>query len=189
MTYPYPRRLIRGFDDETEYVDWLADVFERFGWDVLREVLSDSGDSRVDLFVEHDVWGVVGIECKYKSSARPRTWATAIRQLDRYSNEEFAGRTFDNWVLAVIDEAVFEDTEDLYEARRQEKHDFFREFVNCMGYGLLRNETRMELVFNNSNPMVKVPVADVDSPSGELISPSDRRLERATSVEVLSYLE
>jgi len=189
--YPYPRSLVGAFNDEEEYVDWLVDTFERFGWDCRTEVPSDSLDSRADIITEHEHWGVFGIECKYKRKLRPRNWANALKQLQRYSNEMFHGEEVANWAIATFESKYVEEAEkqdDLFDIRKSQLAAGYREFMNTVGYGVLRHDTRFELIFNNSNPMVKIPVAEIKYPTGQMQPPSVDRLKDCDTEEAEQYL-
>lgn len=190
-TYPYPSELGEAFSDEEEYVGWLVDVFERVGWECNQEVTSDSGECRADIIAHHDKWGNHGIECKYKSELRPRVWAQALQQVERYSETRFNGNKIDNWAIAAFESdqiAEAESQDDYFDLRQGMGISGYREFMNCMGYGILRHQTRVELIYNNSNPMVKIPIAEIEYPSGNLEPPSIRRLRECDTNDALEYV-
>lgn len=182
--YPYPKDLI-GLDDESEYRDSLRDLFNRFGWNAETEVTSDCGTCRADLIVRHSKWGTVGIECKYGNDTRPSMWANALKQVQRYSDVEFGSENISRWAVSV--EARKDPDDDMFGHRKKVKSSGYREFMNVMGYGFLQTHTAVEMIFNNSTPMVKFPIASIAYPSGKLTAPSIQRLQQCDTPEAHQY--
>jgi len=184
--YPYPIGLV-GLSDESEYRDTLSSIFQQFGWVVKKEVTSMCKTSRADLIVSNEKWGTFGIECKYGEKTRPRMWAKALKQAQRYNELDFGEGGIDGWVVTV--ESELSATDNPFDQREKRQRRGYREFMNVMGIGVLRTDTKLELVFNNSNPMVKIPIAQIEYPTGELLAPSPKRLEDCDTKEAKEYLK
>ena len=187
--YPYPRRMAEGFNDEQEYADWLAQTLRRFGWSAYREYRSADREARADIVAAHDVWGVIGVECKFSDRTRPRDWAQAYKQARRYEGKMFRGKEVTNWAVAVAQNEGIADTSRDERFDQRTKDSGYREFLNVLDCGVLSHGTRLEFVFNNSNPMTKPPIAEVEHPTGELKSPPLRRLRKCKTDEALEYLD
>jgi len=194
-SYPWPRDYYDGFQDESEYSDWLKYVFEKMNWRVRREVTATSGKSRADIIAAHRKWGTFGIECK--PDLRPRNVADAINKISRYAGERFRGFTVDGWCIAVARrktslKAYNHDrpvTDDYYVARQGTWQTFASQLANCLGIGWLSHSGGMEIVFNESNPMVKIPIADVSYPSGELESFGLSHLQDRDRPQLKKYID
>lgn len=183
VAYPFPAELYEGFADESEYRIWLADKFREFGWDAWEEVKSNDGTSRADLVVEKEPWGVIGIELKYADKLTPRYWAGALKQIKKYESKSF-GLGIDNW-------AVGSDQSELAGRRHQQamrNYEVFKQFFNVLGYGWLRTERVFSIVFNYSNPAVKVPIADIGYKYAEMDVPSAIIYERRQTKEAIDYV-
>jgi len=188
--YPYPRRMENRFDSEEEYADWLAQTLRRFGWVAHREVPSSDGVARADIIAKHGVWGVIGAECKFGERVRPRDWAQAYKQTERYSGKRFRGEVVDNWAVGVTQNDGIANTsqDERFEQRQKSRSLGYREFLNTLDCGVLNHHTRLQFVFNNSNPMTKPPIAEVEYPTGKLQAPSPERLEECTTDAAVEYL-
>lgn len=189
--YPYPSRMTHGFDAESDFRNWIASTLERFGWNAKKEVWSDCRTVRADIITEHEIWGKIGIECKFRDHTTSRDYAQAYKQIREYSQKEFGDERIDNWVAAVGEDYMVADSTQDERFERAESINFggtFREFLNNLNVGTLRLERRLEFVFNNSNPMVKPPIADIEYPTGELTAPPIKRLNECDVYEVHSYL-
>lgn len=87
--------------DEAEFVTGVADKLREWGWEVDREVPVDDGSARVDLFIQHEECGPIGIEAKYLVDKAPaRRIAEAIHQIEQYRRHQFEGNTVDYWAVA-----------------------------------------------------------------------------------------
>lgn len=169
----------KGFEDHDEYKNWLADVFDRYGWESETEVSSDDGSAICDIIVEHDFWGMVGIECKYKDEIEGRTVADALTQVQRYSYCRYNRKKVDNWAIAISERPGVS----------KYQYNVSSSLVNGMNCGVLRTVRKLELKFNNSNPMVNIPIANVSYEDGSLEEVKPRRLEECKTQDALDYLE
>lgn len=183
-TYPFPAEL-QGVESEEDYNDWLSGVFRRFGWDVEQEVQSDDRTARADLIISHDIWGKLGVECKFQNRIRPRNWATALKQVQRYADHQFNGEQLESWAISVAEPVTEEKDEFMHEFSRALD---FREFMNVMDVGVVRMDRRIEIIFNNSNPLVKIPVCDIHHTDGQLYAPAESRLEECVNREAVEYV-
>jgi len=186
MSYPWPPALSEGFDNEKKFVKWLRNTLERYGWVVELEVTSKSGSSRADMIITHDRWGRFGVECKHGD--RPRKCGNAIKQIRQYRDEEF-GKPIDAWVACLCPTEYYVDCEDDHSRKKKNfETGYYRELLNTLNIGIIRLDTRLEIVFNNSNPMVKIPVAEIHYNRNELMAPGLERLQRCSSHPVKEYI-
>jgi len=185
-TYPFPKDLLE-LNSEEEFEVWFTDVLNRLGFKASRQVQSEDGSSRVDVIAESDKWGTHGIELKYASKVRPRDWSAALSQVARYSRKTFGGFEVDNWAVAVVERPHEEDGRySVWDARRKQG---FREMLQSLGVGTISVTGRIEIVYNNSNPMAKIPVGNIEYDTAVVVAPELRRLVKVDTPETYEYLK
>lgn len=183
--YPFPKKLL-DLDSEGEFESWFVEVLGRLGFDVSRQVKSKDGSSRVDVIAESDKWGTHGVELKYGPKVRPRDWSAALSQVARYSEKRFDGFEIDNWAVAVVERPHEDDGwYSVWDGRRKQG---FRELFQSLGIGTVSVTGRIEIVYNNSNPMVKIPIANIEYDTARVVAPELNRLAKADTSEAHEYL-
>lgn len=194
-SYPWPSEYYHGFEKESEYSDWLKSIFDKMNWRVRREVTSMTGQARADIIAAHRKWGTFGIECK--PDLRPRNVADAIEKVNRYKEERFRGFSIDGWAIAVARRKCslqgydheWPETDEYYVGRQSSWAAFAAQTVNCLGVGWLSHNGGMEIVFNESNPMIKIPVAAVSYPDGDIESYSLSKLQDRDRPQLKAYFD
>lgn len=88
--------------DEDELQQILAEIFRSEGWTAIREYTPDRSQKRVDLFVEHERYGEMGIETKHlRSDRNGAKLAEAYVQITRdYWRKQYNGEKVLLWAIA-----------------------------------------------------------------------------------------
>lgn len=173
--YPYPKPLTDGFTDESEYTNWIAETFERFGWTCHKQPCLDSGDSSADIIGINNVWGGVGVLTNYKQKLQPSDWVETLNQLQDPPMEVFRGVLVDKWVVAANQSVDPIDPPCPFD---------IHESLTSNGLGLLRTQGRLEILFRSNGNRLSIPIADVDDSTGQV-----QRPERGRLIECLMAME
>jgi hypothetical protein len=100
MTLPHDNWNIQDIDVESDYKDFLEDLFSDHGWTVLREQPPAGTDYSADMLIEHDELGWFGIEAKVTNYGGRQPAAAHHQIVKKYRGRMYIGHRIDRWVYA-----------------------------------------------------------------------------------------
>jgi hypothetical protein len=143
---------------EDELQSLLADIFRSAGWTAIREYTPDHSNKRIDLYVEHDRYGTIGIEAKHISSGRDGArLAEAYIQVTRdYWRKRYNHEKILLWAVA----PYFAPGKLPNTADDQRILDFVREFLTGTGLGFIDcHSDTLTIQFSATELSKAIPIA------------------------------
>ncbi|WP_256685965.1 hypothetical protein [Halococcus qingdaonensis] len=157
---------LRQLSNEDELQTYLKERFERQGWTATREVNPDRSNLRVDLLLNHDTFGRIGIETKYVQKREGDTvLAEGHKQIThRYWDKPYQGEEILLWVLCPYLEGEYENEKSSYHRTLlKRRHQASESFCNQYGIGYLQLSTNFtSITYAPHVPKLRIPAFPVD---------------------------
>lgn len=136
----------------------LIDILRSAGWTAIKEYRPDHSQKRVDIYAEHNEYGIVGIETKYIRSHRDGgRLAEAYLQITRdYWRRQYNQEKILLWAVApYFAPGKLPDT-----ANDQRISDFARQFLTATGVGYINchNDT-LTIQYSDTDLRLSIPIA------------------------------
>ena len=140
MTLPHENWTIHDIGDESDYKDFLQELFEEHGWTVIREEAPAGTAYSADMLIEDVELGWFGIEAKLTNYGGIQPAAAHHQIVKKYRSRMYIGHRIDRWIYAPFYEytADAEDSEDIPDPQRQAiVTELVCSFFNSHGIGYL----------------------------------------------------
>ena len=157
---------LRKLSNEDELQIYLKKQFERQGWTVMREMNPDQSNLRVDLLLNHDTFGRIGIETKYvQKTDGDIILAEGHKQITcRYWHKPYQGEKILLWALCPYLEGEYEnDKSSHHRTLLKRRHQAAGSFCNQYGIGYLQLSTNHTSINYAAHvPKLRIPAFPVE---------------------------
>jgi len=100
MTLPHQDWTIHDIGDESDYKDFLQELFEENGWTVIREEAPAGTGYSADMLIEDDELGWFGIEAKVTNYGGSQPAAAHHQIVKKYRGRMYIGHRINRWIYA-----------------------------------------------------------------------------------------